>query len=54
MMIRPLDDALFESETIVFETHEDHRLAMSFGILSTFLSKRYPNKRFIIDSKKAV
>ncbi len=41
-------------DVIIFQTHEDHRLAMSFGVLSTFLSKKFPKTRFIIDSKIAV
>jgi 5-enolpyruvylshikimate-3-phosphate synthase len=42
------------NDKIVFETDGDHRLAMSFSILSSYLSKLHPNKRFFIDNQKAV
>lgn len=55
LIAKPLTESKFLSkDQIIFETHEDHRLAMSFGILSTLLSKKFPNIKFIIDSKKAV
>jgi 5-enolpyruvylshikimate-3-phosphate synthase len=38
----------------VFETANDHRLAMSLAVLSTYLKKIYPKKTFVIDDKKAV
>ncbi len=43
-----------KDEIIYFETAGDHRLAMSMGILSSYLSVIHPNKRYIIDDKKAV
>lgn len=43
---------------MLFETAGDHRLAMSMGILSTYLSLdqkvREKNVKFVIDDKNAV
>ena len=35
-------------EGIVFESHNDHRVAMSMAVLSAELGKLYPHKRFIV------
>jgi 5-enolpyruvylshikimate-3-phosphate synthase len=43
-----------DDELIMFETANDHRLAMSLAVLSTYLKRQYPAKTFIIDDKKAV
>jgi hypothetical protein len=42
------------NDIIYFETANDHRLAMSMAVLSSYLSLINPNKMYVIDDKKAV